>query len=445
MIGRCWWQKRAPKAGQILIQTLPLAAALHQVTMNTRRFTASWLIKLQMMSSSESSEGETSTQSQPAYDKFNKMSFVKANVIYDCYESITFDDQNSPKLSDNGKAGIGFQRPENSKPSWLKNKLDKDKAKAGSKSFVPNQPRRNSRKAKSGWTKAQPRDLSGQKMKSKLNRYHSNYAQTLTDTYTGKTAFFTRLPTTMASSLISSSHHIDFDSVFGIDDAGMVQMFESLIATGLKEFLGCPAVFSEAALTEFFANSSVRDGMVVSTIKGKPVEISEEVFATTFELPTEGLTDLSEVPKNLVFDAQSLFSVSQEQAGSFDAVTRDRFLLMTAITFDVKVNWSRLLFDVLKDMVTPGSRQAKGLQQIKVDDKGKEPLKEKDPIKGRPHLEHYSLICADIDLLVKLRAQVIDEVDQFFNSFSLKKLATINVEDIVRVDAQLANLWRVGL
>ncbi|KZV30884.1 chitinase domain-containing protein 1 [Dorcoceras hygrometricum] len=82
-------------------------------------------------SSSECSEGETSTQSQSAYDKFNKMSFVKANVIYDCFESITFDDQNSPKLSDNGKAGIGFQRPENSKPSWLKNKLDKDKAKAG--------------------------------------------------------------------------------------------------------------------------------------------------------------------------------------------------------------------------------------------------------------------------------------------------------------------------
>ncbi|KZV31034.1 protein DYAD-like [Dorcoceras hygrometricum] len=72
------------------------------------------------------------------------------------------------------------------------------------------------------------------------------------------------------------------------------------------------------------------------------------------------------------------------------------------------------------------------LPQIKVDDKGKEPLKQKDPIKGRPHLEHYSLICADIDLLVKLRAQVIDEVDQFFNSFSLKKLATINVEDMTK-------------
>ncbi|KZV31127.1 hypothetical protein F511_04614 [Dorcoceras hygrometricum] len=192
----------------------------------------------------------------------------------------------------------------------------------------------------------------------------------------------------MASSLIISSHHIDFDSVFCIDDAGLVQMFESLIAIGFKNFLGCPAIFYEDALIEFFENGSVRDGLVFSTINGRAIEISDEVFAATFELPTEGLTDFSEVPKDLVFDARSLFSISKEQvsisclkkemkieyrilsdilaktiyvkAGSFDAVTRERFMLMTAITFDVKVNWSRLLFDVLKEMVTPGSRHAKG-------------------------------------------------------------------------------------
>ncbi|KZV21443.1 hypothetical protein F511_16912 [Dorcoceras hygrometricum] len=128
----------------------------------------------------------------------------------------------------------------------------------------------------------------------------------------------------MASSLISSSHHIDFDSVFGMEEAGMVQMFESLIATGLKNFMGCHAVFSEPALTEFFANGSVRDGLVVSTMGGTSVEISENIFTATFELPSEGLTDLSKVPKNLVFDARSIFSISNEQ------------------------------------MVTPGSRQAKG-------------------------------------------------------------------------------------
>ncbi|KZV30429.1 hypothetical protein F511_34113 [Dorcoceras hygrometricum] len=166
----------------------------------------------------------------------------------------------------------------------------------------------------------------------------------------------------MASSLISNSHHIDFDSVFGINDEGLVQIFESLIATGLKNFLGCPAIFYEAALIEFFENSSVRDGMVVSTIKGKAVEISDEVFATTFELPTEGLTDFSE--KELKIEYHLLHDILAKtifvKAGSFDAVTRERFMLMSSITFDVKLNWNSLLFGILKEMVTPGSRQAKG-------------------------------------------------------------------------------------
>ncbi|KZV32008.1 hypothetical protein F511_35512 [Dorcoceras hygrometricum] len=63
-------------------------------------------------SNSESSEGETSTQSQPVYDKFNKMGFVKVDVIYDCCESIRYDDQKSsqPSHEEKGKDGIGYQR-----------------------------------------------------------------------------------------------------------------------------------------------------------------------------------------------------------------------------------------------------------------------------------------------------------------------------------------------
>ncbi|KZV15525.1 patatin-like protein 2 [Dorcoceras hygrometricum] len=48
------------------------------------------------------------------------------------------------------------------------------------------------------------------------------------------------------------------------------------------------------------------------------------------------------------------------KVGSLDSVTRDRFMLMTVITFDVKINWSSLLFGVLREMATPGSWQAKG-------------------------------------------------------------------------------------
>ncbi|KZV22683.1 aldehyde oxidase-like protein [Dorcoceras hygrometricum] len=77
------------------------------------------------------------------------------------------------------------------------------------------------------------------------------------------------------------------------------------------------------------------------------------------------------------------------------------------------------------------------LPRIPVNDKGKQILVEKDPVKGNPAKEHYSLICADIDLLVSLRAQVIDEVATFFHSFSLKKLATINFEEMYRKEEQV--------
>ncbi|KZV31146.1 glycine C-acetyltransferase [Dorcoceras hygrometricum] len=80
--------------------------------------------------------------------------------------------------------------------------------------------------------------------------------------------------------------------------------------------------------------------------------------------------------KNLVYDAKSIFSKSGEpvstygkkklmkyeyrllndilakaitvEADSFDAVTNEHFLMMTAIQFGLKVNWSKILFSVLE-------------------------------------------------------------------------------------------------
>ncbi|KZV35944.1 hypothetical protein F511_32396 [Dorcoceras hygrometricum] len=98
-----------------------------------------------------------------------------------------------------------------------------------------------------------------------------------------------------------------------MDNAGMVAMFEALVASGLNGFLGCLSDIYEAALVEFFQNASVRDGQVISTVQGKLMEISEEVFARTFQLPVEGLMDLNEVLKDLVFDARSVFSFNGEK------------------------------------------------------------------------------------------------------------------------------------
>ncbi|KZV58747.1 hypothetical protein F511_18772 [Dorcoceras hygrometricum] len=231
----------------------------------------------------------------------------------------------------------------------------------------------------------------------------------------------------MASSLISRSHHVDFDSVFRFDDAGIVHMFETLVSTGLMEFLGCPAIFHEQALIEFFENGSVRDGMVVSTISGSAVEISESVFAAAFGLPTEGLTDLSEVPKDLLSNAHRLFSASEKEvsisclkkevkmpfrllsdilakslfvkAGSFDAVTRDRFLLMTAITFDVKVNWGNLLFGVLKEMTV--HRIVSVNENVGIEEVGDAPRAKTTPVKRTVSKKRPTSVDADVAPVIK--------------------------------------------
>ncbi|KZV37067.1 hypothetical protein F511_19090 [Dorcoceras hygrometricum] len=239
----------------------------------------------------ESTKSWADTDSDSSSSSSSSSSDSEQEEVHCLMADQASDDENSPKLNDNGKAGIGFSKPENSKPSWLKNKLDKDKAKAGRKPFVPNQPWRSSMKVVSHrFTQLQVMCSGG--------TVDNQSREACCVGNIPVAVFLIHSPTTMASSLISSSHHVDFESVFGFDDA-MVQMFETLITTGLKNFLGCPAVFYEAALTEFFTNGSVRDGLVVSTVNGVTVEISEKVFAEAFELLIDGLTDLSDVPKNL--------------------------------------------------------------------------------------------------------------------------------------------------
>ncbi|KZV48382.1 hypothetical protein F511_30145 [Dorcoceras hygrometricum] len=193
----------------------------------------------------------------------------------------------------------------------------------------------------------------------------------------------------MESSLIANALQVNFDSVLGFpDNDGIVNMFKALESTGLRGFLGCPSVLYEQALEQFFDTAFDRENEVVSAVQGKFVGISEEQFSGVFELPMIGLTDVADVPKDLVYHARSIFSKSGEpvktsckkrkmkyefhllndileksvtvKAGSFDAVTHEQFLLMTTIHFGLKIIWSKFLFDILKEMVTKSFMQAKG-------------------------------------------------------------------------------------
>ncbi|KZV26372.1 hypothetical protein F511_36463 [Dorcoceras hygrometricum] len=176
----------------------------------------------------------------------------------------------------------------------------------------------------------------------------------------------------MASSYISNAVQNNIDFVLGIqDNDGMVNMFRALEATGLRGFLGCSSVLYEQELEQFFDTALIQDGVVTCVVLGKYVEISVSRFVGVFNLPTDGLIDFSEVLNDLVLQARTLFSNSGKpvqfscknrllkyefrllndilaksitvKAGSFDAVTHERFLMMTTIHFGIKVNWTEIL------------------------------------------------------------------------------------------------------
>ncbi|KZV16510.1 zinc finger CCCH domain-containing protein 19-like [Dorcoceras hygrometricum] len=195
--------------------------------------------------------------------------------------------------------------------------------------------------------------------------------------------------TTMASIFFVNSYQINFESVLMIpDNDGMLNMLKALEANGLRGFIGCESVLYEKELEKFFETALVQGEDITGAVSGKFFSISQAQFAHVFELPTEGLVNFSEVPKDRVYDARSIFSRKGVQveihgkkkhmkyefrllndilgkavtvkAGSFDAVTTEKFQMMTAIHFGLKVNWSKVLFNVLKDMVDKSQRKAKG-------------------------------------------------------------------------------------
>ncbi|KZV54894.1 hypothetical protein F511_31317 [Dorcoceras hygrometricum] len=169
---------------------------------------------------------------------------------------------------------------------------------------------------------------------------------------------------------------------------GMLNMFKALEASGLRRFLGCESVLYEKELGHFFDTALIQDEDITGVISGKFVSISPTLFANVFDLPTEGISNFSEVPKDKVYDARSFFSQKGVQidvhgtkkymkhefrllndilakaitvkAGSFDSVTVERFRMMTVIHYGLNVNWGKVLFNVLKDMVDRSQRKAKG-------------------------------------------------------------------------------------
>ncbi|KZV34338.1 hypothetical protein F511_35353 [Dorcoceras hygrometricum] len=181
----------------------------------------------------------------------------------------------------------------------------------------------------------------------------------------------------MVASLIHNALQVNFDSVLSLPDEGTVQMFKALESTGLRGFLGCHSVLNEDDLMAFFSYSFVRENEVISCVQGNFVGISEEVLAASFELPTEGLTSMDEVSKDLIYDVRSVFFASGEpvKTSCKKKEMKIEFRLLNDILEKSVTVKSKILFDILRDMVTKSSKQAKGFAAICVLLKGAPNLK----------------------------------------------------------------------
>ncbi|KZV31050.1 Serine-threonine protein kinase [Dorcoceras hygrometricum] len=156
----------------------------------------------------------------------------------------------------------------------------------------------------------------------------------------------------MASLSFTNAYLVDFYSVLEIpDNEGMQKMLKSLETSGIRGFLGCKPVLYQSELGQFFDTALVQDEDITGSISGKYFTATPSRFAGVFELPTEGISNFSDVPNNQVYDARRIFSKSGEhvdthgnkkflkyeyrllndileksitvKAGSFDAVTNE--------------------------------------------------------------------------------------------------------------------------
>ncbi|KZV22821.1 hypothetical protein F511_12965 [Dorcoceras hygrometricum] len=182
----------------------------------------------------------------------------------------------------------------------------------------------------------------------------------------------------MAASLSINAMQVDFASVLAIEHARMVRMFTSLEETWIKGFLEVSSSVFEGAVIELFDNANVIGVTIVSFVANRKMVITKNVFTEAFGLPAQIVVEMrmrssgTDVPfkapnkkKEMKVECQLLHDIVAKalcaKAGSFDAVTSEKFDLMVDISASLKVNWGHILFQTLVAMVHTPTKQSQGL------------------------------------------------------------------------------------
>ncbi|KZV27865.1 amino acid transporter [Dorcoceras hygrometricum] len=180
------------------------------------------------------------------------------------------------------------------------------------------------------------------------------------------------------------------------------------------------------------ASDTDEEEFVADTVTGTDVGVQTESCQNDYfvEEPLEGTEPVAEVEMAGV-------EQSVDEAMSLEDILMTIPVEVPFPSANVEITPITLGKSISIPEVDEGDWYKASLPKINPEEKGKAPLQYRDPIKGKPPKEIFSLIVVDIDLLVQLREQVLDEVYRFFNSFSFKKLPTLKVEDISEKEEQV--------
>ncbi|KZV42986.1 hypothetical protein F511_42286 [Dorcoceras hygrometricum] len=143
------------------------------------------------------------------------------------------------------------------------------------------------------------------------------------------------------------------------------------------------------------------------------------MFAAAFELPTEGLIDLTDVPKNFVFDARSLFSDSKEQVS--EGLCNQICVLLRKVQ-----EWSRDVTDAPRVKKTPVKKMVSKKRQA-TGDAGETctdvPVSEEQPVADPDDIIEQILIQMDTTA-----ATQGDNTETWFDRAFDKEFATTEQE-----------------
>ncbi|KZV20597.1 hypothetical protein F511_32075 [Dorcoceras hygrometricum] len=229
----------------------------------------------------------------------------------------------------------------------------------------------------------------------------------------------------MASSLISSSHHIDFDSVFGME------VCESSTAAATKGD-DQPTAQAKESIPWFDLPFEIArqdaEGFLSS-------DTDEEFIADQPTVPL--FPDGGDQPQV----SGNSKPVTEEHMSIDDLLMHISEDMMLASVTAAEITKIRLGESISIPGVQEHDLFYASLPRISIHDKGKEILVEDEPVRGNPAREIVELICGDVDFLVQLRDQVMKDVVEFFHSFSLNKLTDLDGLKALKAKDSLMLNW----